>query len=273
MASDAGLPLVSVITPCLNRAQFIADAIESVLMQDYPHVDHIIMDGASTDGTVDILRCYEGRIRWYSEPDRGQSHCLNKLLRLVEGDIVGWLNSDDFYYPGAISRAVQIFSKDPGLDAIYGCCTLVDVGGRKIGMHAAKLFSLRRLIYYDSGYIPPQAFFLHRRAIERVGDFDESLRYALDYDWLIRLGQTSVVRHVPEIFGAFRRHEDATQNMEFRRAYSRETHQVSRRYGGYQFTHIKWTILEDVPGAGALAAFAAPALKRLVRAHLLPHWL
>jgi glycosyltransferase involved in cell wall biosynthesis len=273
MQADAEQPLVTVITPCFNRVRFIADAIESVLSQDYPRIDHVVMDGASTDGTVDVLRRYDGQIRWYSEPDEGQSHCLNRLLRLVEGEIVGWMNSDDFYYPGAVRRAVEILEADPTLDAVYGCCALVDVEGNRIGMHAAKPFSVKRLIWYDSGYVPPQAFFFRRRVIERVGDFDETLKYALDYDWLVRLGKTSRVLHVPELFGAFRRHEDATQGRILRREYRRETVRVSRRHGGNLVTPIKWNLIEGIPGSLTILRAISPVKKMLVRVGLLPEWL
>lgn len=273
MQPEAEQPQVSIITPCLNRVRFISDAIESVLTQDYPRIDHIVMDGASTDGTLDVLRRYDGRIRWYSEPDAGQSNCLNKLLRLVEGDIVGWMNSDDFYYPGAIRRAVEILEADSTLDAIYGRCMSVDIDGRPIRMHQGKPFSVKRLIWYDSSYIPPQALFFRRSLIKRVGDFDETLKYALDYDWLIRLGKTSRVLHVPELFGAFRRHDDATQGSAFRRPYRRELIQVSRRHGGNVMTPIKANLVEGIPGSVSIMKAISPVKRRLVRTGLLPDWL
>src|SRR5215210_8083908 len=106
-------PLVSIITPSLNQAAFIEAAIESVLAQDYPNIEYLVIDGGSTDGTLDILRRYEGRLTWISEPDAGQSDAINKGWCRSQGHIVAWLNSDDIYYPGAIRQAVAGLRSDP----------------------------------------------------------------------------------------------------------------------------------------------------------------
>lgn len=273
MRSEPEQPLVSVITPCLNRVRFVRDAIESLLIQDYPRIEHIVMDGGSTDGTLDVLRHYEGRIRWYSESDTGQSDALNKLLRLVEGEIVGWLNSDDFYYEGAIRRVVEAFSSKPDADVIYGRCAIVEERGAFVRMHSTRPFSLPRLVSYDAGYIPVQSTFFRRRVIDAVGDFDTSLRYALDYDWLVRAGLSCNVHHVPAVLGAFRQHRDATQGPELRRDYVREVVKVSRRYGGNAFTPLRTQAFERVPGLPRAAVALLPLKRLLVRAGLVPDWL
>jgi len=266
-------PLVSIITPCLNRAAFIEAAILSLRSQDYQPIEHIVIDGGSTDGTIDILKRYGDGLYWESDKGCGQAAALNRALSLVKGDIVGWLNSDDFYLPGAVRRAVEILEADATLDLFYGTCLLVDAQGRDIGMHATRSFSLRRLIWYDPGYFTIQAMFFRRRVLEAVGGFDTSLRYALDYDWMIRAGKACRVRYVPECLGAFRRHEDATQGRDHQRAYYREVTEVSHRHGGAWFAPIRYHIMKRLPGAMSLMRLLLPAKLALVRLGLAPSWL
>src|SRR5512137_1476425 len=118
-------PLVSVVTPSYNAMPYIKDTIESINNQDYPAIEHIIMDGNSTDGTQELLRQYPNLI-WVSEPDRGQSHALNKAFKLVHGDIIGWLNADDTYQPGAIATAVKNLSENPEYDLVYSDLQIID---------------------------------------------------------------------------------------------------------------------------------------------------
>lgn len=264
---------MSIVTPAYNRARFLEQAIQSVLSQDYPNLEHIVMDGASSDGSVDILRSYGGRVRWRSEPDRGQSDALNKALSLAGGEIIGWCNSDDIYLPGAVRQAVEILTADPELDLFYGDCLYIDADGNVIGRHGTKPFSLRRLIWYDSGYFNIQAMFFRRRVIERVGGFDIGLHYALDYDWLIRVGKSCNVRYVPVCLGAFRRHEDATQGKANKAKYFREVTAVSRRHGGNRLTPLKYRILERVPGAPILMGWMRPLKMAMSRVGLVPKWL
>src|SRR5688500_6712732 len=113
-------PLVSIVTPSFNHARFIEATIESVLSQDYPRIDYLVMDGGSTDGTLDVLRRFEGRLRWVSGPDGGQAAAINDGFRCTSGEILAWLNSDDLYEPGAVSAAVRAFEERPHAGLVYG---------------------------------------------------------------------------------------------------------------------------------------------------------
>lgn len=179
---------MTIVTPSYNQGEFIRATIESVLAQDYPRLEYIIMDGGSTDQTAAIVGEYAGRLTWISEKDRGQAHAINKGFAMATGEIVAWLNSDDILLPGAVARAVNAFAAaPPGVGAIYGEGYLLDREGRITRRFpATEPFNLWKLTYL-SDYILQQSVFFRRAAIEEIGWLDENLHYALDWDLLIRL--------------------------------------------------------------------------------------
>ena len=190
-------PLVSIITPSLNQAAFIEAAIESVLTQDYPQIEYIVIDGGSTDGTLDILRRYGDRVRWLSEPDAGQSDAINKGFRLARGEIVAWLNSDDVYLPQAVSRAVRELQDHPQSALVYGQAEEIDRAGRVIGpCEYVEPFDLHRLIHCFDYIVQPATFF-RREAFVDVGGLDSSLHYCMDYDLWIKLALRYPVQYLP----------------------------------------------------------------------------
>jgi glycosyltransferase involved in cell wall biosynthesis len=198
-------PLVSVVTPCLNAVRFIEKTIESVSSQDYPHVEHIIMDGASTDGTLGILEKHPGVI-WASEPDRGQSHALNKAFRRAQGEIIGWLNADDVYQPRAISRAVEFLQKSPDVDFIYSDCIELDgddLPVRRINGHPVKNY--HDLVFRQP--IPQPTIFFRRRVLETLGGVDEELHYVMDWEFWLRASFDFKFAHLPgETLAGFRKY-------------------------------------------------------------------
>jgi cellulose synthase/poly-beta-1,6-N-acetylglucosamine synthase-like glycosyltransferase len=191
-------PLVSIITPSLNQAAFIEAAIESVLAQDYPQIEYLVVDGGSSDGTLDILRSYGPRIRWISESDAGQSDAIDKGVRLTRGQVLAWLNADDIYLPGAVSRAVAAFAEDADRALVYGEAQDIDMHGHVVGpSRQIEPWSMRRLLEFGDFIVQPAAFFL-RSAYDAVGGLDRSLHYCMDYDLWIKLGQRYTVRYLDE---------------------------------------------------------------------------
>jgi GT2 family glycosyltransferase len=180
-------PLVTIVTPSFNQGAFIEQTIESVLAQDYPHVEYLVMDGGSTDETLDVLRRYEGRLAWVSEPDWGQSDAINKGFRRAQGEIVAWLNSDDVYLPGIVSESVAHLQAHPEVDLVYGDAQFIDGTGEIIASEVrGKPFSLTTLLTRFSVVYQQTAFF-RRGLFDRIGYLDESLNYLMDTDFWIRI--------------------------------------------------------------------------------------
>jgi glycosyltransferase involved in cell wall biosynthesis len=207
----ADLPRITVITPSLNQGRFLGQTIESVLCQEYPNLEYFVIDGGSTDGTLDTLGEYDGRLHWISEPDRGQSHAINKGLRMATGDIVAYLNSDDLYEPGALLKVGQFFARQPETAWLTGRCRIIDPDGWEIRRWITliknlclRVGSYRALQVLD--YVSQPATFWHRTILERVGLFDETLRYTMDYDYSLRVGQQFELTVLDEYLASFRVH-------------------------------------------------------------------
>lgn len=198
---------ISVVTPSYNQAQFIEETIQSVLAQNYEPFEHIVIDGGSTDGTIEILRRYP-HLKWVSEPDRGQSHALNKGLAMVTGDIIGWLNSDDLYEPAAFQTVAECFEGQPDLGMIYGYCRFIDQRKRTIRLVKPPDWDLHRLIAVQHSYIPGPTVFFRREVYRELGGLDEDLHYAMDYEYWIRIGREGRVHRIPEVLAAFRHHPE-----------------------------------------------------------------
>lgn len=200
----AVLPLVSILTPSFNQGAFIADTLESVRNQDYPRIEHIVMDGGSSDGTLDVIRAFAGSydLRWVSEPDAGQSAAVNKALAMARGDIVGWLNSDDvFLFRDTISRAVARF-RASDTDVLVGDVAFLDRDGTIVQFFGEGRFSRRGLI--AGTYNPGQpAIFLGREVLLQ-NPLREDLHDAMDLDLWLRLSRTYRVRSVAETFAGTR---------------------------------------------------------------------
>ena len=200
-------PLVTVVTPSFNQGRFIRATIESVLKQDYSRIEYLVMDGGSTDETQSILREYSDRIRWVSEPDRGQAHAINKGWRQAAGSIVAYLNSDDVYLPGAVTSAVAALQAHPEVSAVYGEGYHVDEAGGIRERYPTEPFDADRL--REICFICQPTVFLRREAVEDAGYLDESLRYCMDYDLWIRFARAGkIFTHTPNYLASTRLHAD-----------------------------------------------------------------
>jgi glycosyltransferase involved in cell wall biosynthesis len=210
---------VSIITPSFNQAPFLERTIRSVLEQDYRDIEYLVVDGGSTDGSLDIIHKYARRLAWWtSEKDRGQSEAINKGFAHAKGDIAAWLNSDDFYLPGTISAAVREFERHPQAVLIYGNMLAVDEFDRTLNILKYRQLSLVDLLCFQ--IIGQPAVFLRRSAFEKAGGLDISLHCMLDHQLWIRIAEQGEIVHIDETWAAARYHAGAknrAQPVEFGR--------------------------------------------------------
>lgn len=195
-------PLVSIVTPSYNQGRFIAETIESVLTQDYSPLEYLVIDGGSTDETVEILKRYENRLSYVSEKDRGQSEAINKGWRRARGEILAWLNSDDIYLPGAVSKAVAFLQGHPEFGAVYGEGNHIREDGKIIERYPTEPFNRLRLI--ETCYICQPTVFIRKKVLQEVGILDETLRYCMDYDLWIRIASRYDFGYLPEYLACTR---------------------------------------------------------------------
>lgn len=204
-AVSAELPLVSVLTPSFNQARWLLDNLSSVAAQTYPRIEHIVMDGGSTDGSIDVLDRHAGDgCRWRSEPDTGQSDAINKAYRASHGDILGWLNSDDAYFRAdAVAAAVELFRRRPEVAVVYGHAVLVDVAGSVLHTMWVPPYRRRLLRFHD--FIVQPATFIRRSALG-AAMVDEAFEYMMDYELWLRLARSHAFARLPKIVAIDRHH-------------------------------------------------------------------
>jgi glycosyltransferase involved in cell wall biosynthesis len=230
-------PLVSIVTPSFNQARYFEATIRSALEQDYPNIEYIVVDGGSTDGSVEIIKKYADRLAWWvSEKDQGQTDAINKGFARARGDILAWINSDDTYEPGAVSAAVKYLQDHPDVGMVYGDAHFIDEGGRVIGKFAARQTDYLRL---RRGYvhIPQQAAFFRADLWREVGPLDPSFYFAMDYDLWVRLAARAPIQYTPQMWANFRLHSSGKTIAADERCWP-EMIRIHRRDGGNWFSII-----------------------------------
>jgi glycosyltransferase involved in cell wall biosynthesis len=200
------LPLVSILTPSYNQGHFLEETIQSVLSQDYPNLEYLIVDGASRDGSVDIIQKHANRLAWWvSEPDHGQTDAINKGFNHARGEILAWINSDDTYLPGVVSKAVRCLADHPEAAMVYADANLIDETGQIIGQFPSRQTDLKHLLH-GSVHIPQQTTFFRAAAWNQVAPLDPSFQFAMDYDLWVRLAKLAPLLYTPGLWANFRLH-------------------------------------------------------------------
>jgi glycosyltransferase involved in cell wall biosynthesis len=204
--------LVSIITPSYNQAAFLEHTIQSVLAQDYADIEYLIVDGGSTDGSVEIIERYgcsnpERLVWWISERDAGQAEAINKGLQRARGEIAAWLNSDDLYLPGTVSKAVAALQASPDLGMVYGDAFTIDEQGRPLGKLKIGDWGLAELMRFR--IICQPAVLMRRKILEAAGFLDPSYHFMLDHHLWLRMARTAPVQHVSGWWAAARHHREA----------------------------------------------------------------
>ena len=274
---------ISIVTPSLNQCGFIPEMLDSLGSQDYPDWEHVVFDAGSTDGSVEVWREWEGkvrsesegvpseckrRVRVFVEPDRGQSDAINKGMRVATGGIVGWLNADDVLLPGALAKVAEAFEKNPDAVVVYGVGAKTDLGGQIIKKVPFREFLSLRL--RKAWELIQPAMFFRRDAYWKVGGLDESLHYAMDWDLLLKLAKVGNVVAIPDHLANIRYYPETKTNTggwkrmrEIARIARSHNGALDRNFLSFQirdslakqsmrlprklFDHICWNLFKDPP--------------------------
>jgi len=223
------LPKISVVTPSFNQAPFLEETIQSVLSQGYPDLEYIVMDGGSTDGSMEIIGKYVDRLAdWKSAKDGGQADAIRTGFERATGEILCWLNSDDTIAPGTLRTVGEFFAAHPDVDLVYGDLNLVDAEGKRL--YTARPLLRLGILVYENAFIPQQAMFWRRSLYERVDGVDPKLRFAMDFDLVIRfLLAGATVRKLPGVLANYRWHP-AAKSSRIRDVMAREVNELIHRH-------------------------------------------
>lgn len=254
-------PLVTIVTPSLNQGRWIEQAIQSVLDQDYPRIEYLIMEGGSTDATLDVLRRYEGRLTWTSGRDGGQAQAIASGFARTRGEILAWLNADDVYLPGAVRRAVEALGASPEVGLVFGEAEFIDDDGQALGRaaHIGPVDS-GQLLRLGDCIVQPSTFF-RRSAYDAAGSLDPELYWTMDYDLWLRLASTVPTRHLHAVLSRVRC-TPTTKTASGGARRLAEVESVVRRHGGRSLP--AWFALETsaLQARAALEAMREGQLKR-----------
>lgn len=222
-------PKISIVTVSYNQADFIEANIKSVIEQNYPNVEHIIIDAGSTDGTLEILKKYDKFLNWTSEPDNGQSDGLNKGFKKASGEIIGWINSDDNLTPGSLHKIADFFQKNPDEIAVIGDQAIIDEEGNSLRVIKSRAYDFDYLLNHAKGITQNSTFF-KRDVFDKIGYLNESLHYAMDTDLFIRIASIKELPYIPEILAEFRMQPNA-KTAEGSHKFAMELLKIRKKYG------------------------------------------
>jgi glycosyltransferase involved in cell wall biosynthesis len=201
-------PLVSIITPSYNQASYLEQTLVSVLQQDYPNIEYLVVDGDSTDGSQAIIKKYADQLTWWiSEPDSGQAVAINKGIKRSKGKYLAWLNSDDYYLPETVKKAVSIFQKHPQISLLYGDVLAVNAQGKQINLLRYEQYSLQDLMCFK--IIGQPSVFLRRSFLKKAGYLDPSFHFLLDHQLWLRMAILAPICYLPETLSAARFHSES----------------------------------------------------------------
>lgn len=254
------LPKISIVVPSLNQGVFIEATLQSVINQQYPNLELIVVDGGSTDQTLDVIRQYEAHLHWWvSEPDGGQASAINKGFMRSSGDVMAWINSDDVVAPGALHKIAEYFINNPKVQVVYGDRILINEDGLEIGRWVLPRHSNKVLKWAD--FVPQETLYWRRESWNLIGArLDESFCFAMDWDFLLRLSEKHVlIRHVPEFLGFFRVHKAQKTSDQISSIGRQEMEVIRRRELGYNPS--RWRMILNVLPYLLLARFREIFLK------------
>lgn len=227
-------PKISIVTVSYNQCEFIEDNIKSVINQNYPNIEHIIIDAGSTDGTLDIIKKYDTHLNWISEPDKGQSDGLNKGFKKATGEIIGWVNSDDKLAKNALFKVGDFFIKNPSEIAVIGNQILIDEKGEHLRTIKSRPYTYDYLLNHAKGITQNSTFF-KRSVFDKIGYIDESLHYAMDRDLFIRIASIKEMVYIPESLAEFRLQPNA-KTSEGSYKFAKELIKIRKKYKGNFFS-------------------------------------
>lgn len=270
------LPLVTIVTPSYNQAQFLEKTMRSVLEQDYPNIEYLVIDGGSTDGSVELIRKYADRLAWWvSEKDAGQAEAINKGFSRAKGEFVAWINSDDYYMPGAIAEAVKRLMAHPQVGFVFGNVRVVDKDEKILNHLSYGDWNITDLMSFR--IIGQPGVFMRRSVLEKAGYLDQSYHLLLDHQLWIRLALVTGMKYVPSLWASAHYHEDC-KNLAMAAEFGKEAMRIvewmqqSPEFAGlYAQNHRRIQA-----GAGRLNAFYlldAKEYKAAFRAYWKAFWL
>jgi glycosyltransferase involved in cell wall biosynthesis len=237
-------PKISIITPSYNQGQFIEETIRSVVCQDYPNIEYIIIDGGSKDNSVEIIHKYEKYLHyWISEPDSGQTHAINKGLSRATGDIIAYLNSDDIYLPETFKKVEAFFQENPDIDMVYGNVLFIDEKSNVLYKIEREPLVLKEF-YGCNFFIPQPTVFLRRKIVEKCGFFDETLNLAMDLDYWMRISFNGNISYLPELLAGARIYPSAKSSA-YSTDYLEEKLRILKKYEKYLIKQMDSTNIID----------------------------